>query len=253
MSTRVDEGCLVVTGATRGIGRGIVELAIDRGRTVVGVARDAERLRELEEEHGASFVGVAADLTRPVERAELVQRIEARVGHVPGELVHAAGIARYASALDVTGDALREHFELHVIAGFELARDLSLIWIERGTRGSIVMLSSTLGTRPALYTLSYAAAKGAVESLVRGLALELAPYAIRVNAVAPGVVDTDMTRASRPDAVLSEEERLAMLAKLHPLGRIGVPMEVANTVLHALDASFMTGTTLTVDGGLLIG
>lgn len=253
MTTRVDEGCLVVTGATRGIGKGIVELAIDRGRTVVGIARDGARLRELEEAHGSSFVGVAADLSLPEERSGLLGRIESKVGHVPGEMVHAAGIARYAAALDVTDDALREHFELHVVAGFELARDLSLVWIERGIRGSIVMVSSTLASRPAFFTLSYAVAKSAMESLVRGLALELAPHAIRVNAVSPGVVDTDMTRASRPDAILGEEERLAMLAKLHPLGRIGVPREVAGTVLHALDASFMTGSTLVVDGGLLVG
>lgn len=253
MTTRVDEGCLVVTGATRGIGRGIVELALDRGRTVVGVARDASLLNEIEERYPSSFVGIPVDLAVPAARAGLVRRIEERVGHVPGEMVHAAGIAHYASALDVRADDLRAHFELHVVAGFELARDLASVWIERGVRGSIVLVSSTLASRPAPFTLAYSTAKGAMEAMVRGLALELAPYAIRVNAVAPGVVDTDMTRAGRPDGTLSEEERLARLAKLHPLGRLGVPMEVADTVLHALDASFMTGTTLVVDGGLLIG
>jgi len=127
--------------------------------------------------------------------------------------------------------------------------------------GAIVQLASTLGLRPAPDTSAYAASKAALIAATRAFALELAPE-VRVNAVAPGVVDTEMVRRLRREPDLGagrgrEAEAVAQqlegLARLHPLGRLGTPEEVAKAVLFLLDASWVTGTVLTVDGGLTLG
>ncbi len=246
-------GGVVVSGATRGIGRAIAEVLVERGRSVVALARDEAALAALAATHPGKVAYVRVDLARPDERAGLVERIVAAGGALPGGFVHAAGLAQYVPALEVRPEGLREQLEIHAMAPFELARELATRWIAERVHGSVVTLSSTLASRPAPFTVAYAMAKAAQEAMVRGLALELAPHGIRFNAVAPGVVDTDMVRAERPDALASTDARLEALARLHPIGRLGRAHEVAETVVHALDATFMTGTTLVVDGGLLVG
>jgi NAD(P)-dependent dehydrogenase (short-subunit alcohol dehydrogenase family) len=129
----------------------------------------------------------------------------------------------------------------------------------RGRGGAIVNVSSTLSERVAPLTAVYAATKAALNALTRSLALELAPYRIRVNAVLPGGVDTDMLRAPRlrPGEALTEveleertESQLAELAAMHPLGRLGAPAEVASVVVAALDQPWQTGSLIAIDGGL---
>jgi NAD(P)-dependent dehydrogenase (short-subunit alcohol dehydrogenase family) len=122
------------------------------------------------------------------------------------------------------------------------------------------MVSSTLSTRPAPSTVGYAGTKAALEATTRGLAKELSARQIRVNAVAPGVVDTDMVRQPRVapgtrapqgaerDRVVAEQ--LEALAYLHPLGRLGSAAEVAEAIVQVLDAEWMTGSVVTLDGGL---
>jgi NAD(P)-dependent dehydrogenase (short-subunit alcohol dehydrogenase family) len=127
--------------------------------------------------------------------------------------------------------------------------------------GRIVLVASTLALGPAPLTAAYAASKAALVSAARSLALELGPRGVCVNAVAPGVVDTDMVRSVRPRADGAQHpeperaltEQLEYLRKLHLLGRLGRPQEVAEAVLYLLCAPYVTGTVLTVDGGLLLG
>ena len=123
-----------------------------------------------------------------------------------------------------------------------------------------MVLSSTLAMRPAPTTIAYAASKAALIAMVKAAALELAPDGIRVNAVAPGVVETDMTRALRlapgePMPLGEEHEarvaaQLDALRRLHPLGRLGTPEEIAEAITFVLDAAWATGSVLTIDGGL---
>jgi 3-oxoacyl-[acyl-carrier protein] reductase len=123
--------------------------------------------------------------------------------------------------------------------------------------GSIVVLASTLAFRSAPTTSAYAASKAALLSAAKSAALELAPR-IRVNALAPGVVDTDMVRVPRralganEDAAPVLAEQLEALRKLHPLGRLGTAEEVAEAALYLLEASWLTGSVLTIDGGLTL-
>ncbi len=124
--------------------------------------------------------------------------------------------------------------------------------------GAIVHVASTLGVRSAPGTTAYAATKAALLSVTRTLALELAADKVRVNAVLPGVVDTDMVRVPRVEVAPEEapaliEKQLAELRELHPIGRLGEPEDVAAAVCYLLDASWVTGAALEVDGGLLAG
>jgi NAD(P)-dependent dehydrogenase (short-subunit alcohol dehydrogenase family) len=124
-----------------------------------------------------------------------------------------------------------------------------------------VNVASTLATNPAEGTAAYAASKAALIAWTRALALELAPHQVRVNAVAPGIIDTDMIHVLRgvdPAGLPPAEQearvaaQLGRLAALHPLGRLGTPDEVAEAVIYLLEAKFVTGTVLVVDGGLTL-
>jgi len=240
---------VLVSGATRGIGRAVVEACLARGDSVVGIARDAVKLRAMRLDLGDAFIPVAVDLADRGARAELVARIAVDAPEVPRYFVSAAGNAEYRNALDINAHILDSHFDLHVVSAFEIARDLASIWITNSIHGSIVLLSSTLSQKPAQFTAAYAIAKGALDSMVGALAFELAPYGIRINSVAPGVVDTELVRTARPDGQ-DPRQRLDALASVHPLGRLGTPKDVATSVLHVLHAEWMTGSRVVLDGGL---
>lgn len=238
----------LVTGATRGIGRAICDALIAAGRTVIASGRDAAALDELVAAHGASVVPLVADLGEPGAWSKLVAQAE-RVGPV-SELVSNAGIVRYAQVGEVSEGDLHAQLEVNFVVPFLMGQALGNRMRARGA-GAIVNVASTLGFSTAPETAAYAASKAALISATRSFALELAPT-VRVNAVAPGIVDTDMVRVPRQAAGpgFSIEAQLEKLSGLHPLGRLGTPQEVAEAVLFLLQARWVTGTLLTIDGGI---
>lgn len=243
----------LVTGASRGIGRAIVELLLARGRRVVAVARDAEALAQLEDAHPDHVTALPIDLTMPGAAVWAVEEATRRAGPIR-ELVLAAGIVKYAPLGAVSEPALRAQLELNFIASFNMLQDAGVLMRSQG-QGSIVAIASTLAFRAAPTTAAYAASKGALVSAAAAAALELAPK-VRVNVVAPGVVDTDMVRVARRPLAPDEEHddvvdaELEALRALHPLQRLGRPDDVAKAVLYLLEAEWVTGSVLTVDGGL---
>ena len=178
------------------------------------------------------------------------QEINRRLGEGP----HVA-FAIVAAGLESIEAQLRVNLVAPLLLSQEVAKHL------RGREGAIVNVSSTLSERVAQSTVVYAATKAALNTLTKGLALELAPAGVRVNAVLPGGVDTDMLRAPRmrPGESLTEteiEQRVASqieaLAALHPLGRLGKPEEVAAVIVQVLDQTWQTGSLVTIDGGLSV-
>jgi len=252
----VSAGNVIVTGATRGIGRATLGAILERGGRVVAIARDAEALAALESSHRDHVRGIVAHLENTEQLVAVVERAVEAFGTVDG-LVNCAGVARYEPVGAIQPDSVEAQVRVNLFAPLMLSQAVSAHMHERG--GAIVNVSSTLSERVAELTSVYAATKAALNALTRGLALELAPYGIRVNAVLPGGVETDMLRMPRlrPGESLTEQEleqrvesQLASLSALHPLGRLGTPAEVAAVIVAALDQPWQTGSLITIDGGL---
>ena len=252
----VSQGTVIVTGATRGIGRATVEAILDRGGKVVAIARNEEALRVLEASEAERIRAVAVDLEDVARVPEAAQRAIDAFGSVDG-LVNCAGIARYESVGAIGLDSIEAQVRVNLVAPLLLSQAVAEHL--RGRGGAIVNVSSTLSERVAQNTVVYAATKAALNTLTKGLALELAPARVRVNAVLPGGVETDMLRIPRlrpreslTGAELEQrvESQLAALAALHPLGRLGKPEEVAAVIINVLDQTWQTGSLVTIDGGL---
>lgn len=255
---KVSEGRVIVTGATRGIGRATVEMILERGGKVVGIARNEEALHALEAATPGRFVGVAANLEEVHALGKVAQRAIDAFEGIDG-LVNCAGIARYERVGSISLESVESQLRVNLSAPLLLSQAVAEHLRGDGRGGAIVNVSSTLSERAAESTAAYAASKAALNALTRSLALELAPAGIRVNAVLPGGVETDMLRAPRlrPGESLSASElaqrvesQLAGLAALHPLGRLGRPEEVAEVVVATLDRLWQTGSLVTIDGGL---
>jgi len=252
----VSEGTVIVTGATRGIGRATVDAILARGGRVVAIARDQEALSVLEASEPDRIRAMSVDLEDTARVAEAAQRAIDAFGSVDG-LVNCAGIARYEPVGAIGLDSIEAQLSVNLVAPLLLSQAIAEHLRDRG--GSIVNVSSTLSEHVAPHTAVYAATKAALNTLTKGLALELARAGVRVNAVLPGGVETDMLRTPRlrPGETLDQgelsarmESQLAALAALHPLGRLGTPEEVAAVIVGVLDQTWQTGSLVTIDGGL---
>jgi len=228
---------VLVTGGGTGLGLGIVDALVGRGVEVVVVGRRAEPLAAPAALGAKTFV---YDVTRDPEA------LLDLAGPLDG-LVHNAAVYVHGTHEQWSADDWTYQWRINVLAPAMLSRAFVARLVGPG---AIVAISSTLAHRPAQGAVPYATTKAALIALVQGLALELAPRQIRVNAVLPGVVPTPMTSAPRGD--IDPTVQASGLADLHALGRMGTPAEVAEVVLGALGNPWMTGAALTIDGGLSI-
>jgi NAD(P)-dependent dehydrogenase (short-subunit alcohol dehydrogenase family) len=228
---------ILVTGGGTGIGYAIAESLVQRGATVFICGRRRKVLERAANQIGAT--PISGDITGAPE--PLLQAC----GPLDG-LVHNAGCLIQENIGQWTARAWQDLFEVHVQGPALLSQAFAA---QAKGPGAIVAVGSTLGERPIAGSAAYAAAKAGLMSLVRSLALELAPQGIRANAVLPGVVPTAMTQRAQGD--LSARESLKALEALHPLG-LGQPEQVAQAVIGLLENEWISGAALTVDGGLLV-
>ena len=191
---QVSRGRVIVTGATRGIGRAVVDSVVGSGGRVVAIARDEEALAALAASHPERVRPLPADIGRSDALVDVAEAAVAAFGGVEG-LVNCAGVACYEPVGAITVAAFDTQLRVNLVAPMILSQTVAEHMRAHG--GSIVNVSSTLSERAAPFTSAYAATKAGLNALTRGLALELAPHSIRVNAVLPGGVDTDMLRAPR--------------------------------------------------------
>ena len=236
----------LVTGASRGLGRAIALELGARGAAVVGTATTEAGAAEIQkafDEAGVAGWGTAANVTDATACEALVAAIEKRYGAVT-VLVNNAGITRDNLAMRMKDEEWDAVIDTNLKAVFRLSK-LVMRGMMKARFGRVINITSVVGEAGNPGQANYAAAKAGVAGMSRALAQELGSRNITVNCVAPGFIDTDMTRAL-PDA-----QREALLARI-PLARLGQPEEIAATVafLASTQAGYITGSTINVNGGM---
>ena len=242
---------VLVTGGASGIGLAVVERLLKEGGRVAVLDREEKSLVEAASTLASAGRRVrfeALDVTDEEAVTRIVDTLDAEFGPIAG-LVNSAGIAQDVPFFETTVAQFRKIYDVNVIGTFLVARACALHMRER-RRGSIVNISSVSGIQGNLGRSAYGASKGAVITLTKVMAVELAKFGIRVNAVAPGPVETPMVAALHTSGT-----REGWISEV-PLGRYSKPDEIAGTICHLLDetrSSFVTGQVLAVDGGFTSG
>ena len=229
---------ILITGGSRGIGAAAVRLFRARGDSVWFLyEKRHEQARELSRQTGAA--AICCDVADE-------QAVLAAFSQLPAldALICNAGIAHYGLISDITPDEWRRIFAVNVDGIFHCVR-AALPGMLRKQAGAIVTVSSMWGQVGASCEAAYSATKGAILALTKALAQELGPSGIRVNAVAPGVIQTDMCAHVDPAVMES-------LRQQTPIERLGTPEDIARAMVYLADAAFITGQVLPVNGGFVI-
>jgi NAD(P)-dependent dehydrogenase (short-subunit alcohol dehydrogenase family) len=237
----------LVTGAFRGLGLSTAERLATRGASVAVHVRDSERAQIAAGRLGERGFAVSGDLGSPSDLQAVVARTLDRFGRLD-ILVNNAAVALSTRFDKITEEEWRRTFEINVTAVFLLLR-AALPAMREQRYGRIINLSSTAGkTVSTLGGAHYTASKAALLGLTRAAAKELGPYGITVNAVCPGLFDTELTREN------ATPEQLEAIAKTFPIRRLGDPFEVADLIcfLASEAAGYITGASLDINGGDLM-
>jgi len=250
MANRFAGQVVIVTGGSRGIGRAIVERFTAEDAQVISVGVNADKGRAAAQEiarAGGHVEFMRADVTQRSQVENLVGQVLDRFAHID-VLVNNAAIHDGGPVWEETETLWERMFRVNVLGTVLPSQAVVRHMMERGG-GAIVHMASKAGVVGEPGHAAYSASKGAVISLTRAMAVELAPYSIRVNAVSPGPVLTDMLR----EVIPNEEDRTA-LATETPLGRIGKPEDIAGATLFLAspESDWCTGQVISVDGGLSI-
>ncbi|MDX2457591.1 MAG: 3-oxoacyl-ACP reductase FabG [Gammaproteobacteria bacterium] len=236
----------LITGASRGIGKAIAAVLGNKGATVIGTATSASGAQGIADTFSASGIkgaGKVLNVTDHDSIAALMKNIQEECG-APTILVNNAGITRDNLLMRMKDDEWNDVIETNLTSAFRMSK-ACLRGMMKARHGRIVTITSVIGATGNPGQANYAATKAGVIGFTKSLAREIGSRGITVNAVAPGFIDTDMTRE------LPEAQQQALLAQI-PLGRLGAVEDIANAVafLSSDDAAYITGETLHVNGGM---
>ena len=238
----------IITGGSGGIGADVARRLIARGDRVVLVARNEAKLHAVADTLGASATVMTCDALDLPGMQDVVERIETETGAIDG-LVHAVGsiVLRPLHALSL--DEWRTTLDLNATSAFIAVKSV-VTKLMRRRSGSVVLFSTVAAQTGLQNHEAIAAAKSAIEGLVRSAAISYARYGVRFNAVAPALTKTELSKS-----LWANETTLAASVAMHPLGRVGEPSDIGAAAAYLLsdDASWVTGQILGVDGGLGAG
>ncbi len=243
---------VLITGGSRGIGRATALLAARRGWSVgVNYREDADAAEAVVTriaKHGGRAVALKGDVANEADVAAMFEQATNALGLLTGVVANAGIVAPAARLADMSAERMRRVFEVNVLGAYLTAREAARRMSESagGAGGSIVLMSSAaarLGS-PNLY-VDYAGSKGAIDTLTLGLSKELGPEGVRVNAIRPGLIETEIHGSG------GEPDRARALGRSSPLGRPGTAEEIAEAAVWLLSdaASYVTGAILDVAGG----
>jgi len=239
----------IITGASRGIGEAIARSFAANGAKVVLASRKIEGVGPVAESIGPSAIAVAAHTGREEDCVRLVATAIEKLGKVDVLVNNAATNPYFGPMLDIDNGAWDKTFEVNTKGYFWMIREVAKHLRAREAPGSLISMSSVAGLMSAPAQAVYGMTKAAIISMTKTLAYELAPNKIRVNAIAPGFVDTKFAAA-----VLKNDALLDEVIRMTPLRRYAEPSEIAGCALFLASdaASYVTGQTIAVDGGMTI-
>lgn len=236
----------LVTGASRGIGQAIALQLGQNGATIVGTATSqsgADAISQYLQEAGIKGMGIALNVNDTAQLNDVIEKIKTTFGDI-SILVNNAGITRDNLLVRMKDDEWDDIIETNLKSVFRLSKTV-LRAMMKARFGRIINISSVVGTIGNVGQANYAAAKAGIFGFSKSLAREVGSRNITVNSIAPGFIDTDMTRA------LSEEQQQSLIQHV-PLGRLGRPEEIASAVVYLASpaAGYITGSTLHINGGM---
>lgn len=242
----------IVTGGATGIGRAIAEAYIDRGDAVVIADLNAPLAEATAEELRAKgrCLAIHTDVSNEASVVAMVRRARAELGSID-YLVNNAGIHLHKLVVDTALAEWQRQIDVQLTGPFLCSREVARDMLAHGTRGAMVNIVSVAARMGRVKGVAHSASKAGLMMLTQGLAMELGGHGIRVNAIAPGLIDTE---SQRSEEVIATAYKTRYLQEI-PLGRLGEPSEVADAVMFLCSdaARWITGHTLFVDGGFMAG
>ncbi|MGI9479476.1 MAG: SDR family NAD(P)-dependent oxidoreductase [Hyphomicrobiaceae bacterium] len=242
-----DQAIALITGGAQGIGYACAEAIAEDGARIVLADINAEGVEAAAARLGGGAIGLACDMGKPDQVLALFDRIEADVGPV-SILVNNAGIAQPGDFLELPLEQYQQVIDVNLTGTFVALQRAARTMVAKDIKGAVVNMSS-INAQVAIPSIAaYCASKGGVMQLTKVAALALAPHGIRVNAVGPGSIDTEMMAG-----VNANPEAMKMVMSRTPLKRVGTPREIGDVVafLASDKASYVMGETIYVDGGRL--
>ena len=238
---KLENKAAIVTGASSGIGKAIAEKFVSEGASVVFSDVNESDVSRF----GNKAIFVKCDVSKSEEVDNLVKACLEKFGKVD-IMVNNAGIGSLGDTLTMEDDVWHKTTEINLSGVFYGIRSAGRAMKEKGIKGSIINMTSILGSVGFNGALAYCASKGGINQLTRSGALDLAPSGIRINAIAPGFIKTNMTKGVQEDQNLSK-----LVNGMTPLGYMGEPEDIANAALYLAseDSKYVTGSILYVDGG----
>ena len=246
----IKEMSVVITGGGSGIGEATARYLAAQGAKVTICGRREDRIKTVAKEIGSNCAWVTADVTSSADRQKLIDAAIAHGGRIDA-LISNAGNMERKPVEEWTEERLLQVFNNNVISGMMLTQ-VALPHLV-ATEGAIIFIGSVYTVRAYPGAAPYAATKGALEALVKVLATELGPRKIRVNAVRPGAVLTEINQRAGLYDDEAAAKRLESIANHHAVGRIGTSLEIAEGIEYLIRAEWVTGTVLSVDGGMGLG